>query len=164
MTPRTLNEKYQMLIEALAGTPRDLARLTKRVDEAATLVRPAPDAWCVKDVIAHLSDIEEKFRARFVRMVAQNNPHEPLIHPDPANHDLTKTVQELIEEFAAKRAFTTDYLKTLTHHQWLRTCTHETFGQTKLRKQVEILVGHDNEHLAQIVEIREFLEKATDRR
>ena len=158
MTPRTLNEKYQMLIEALDGTERDLARLTKRVDEAAALVRPAPDAWCVKDVIAHLADIEDKFRVRFVRMIEQDNPHEPFIHPDPTSHDMSKTVPELIEAFAAKRAVTTDYLQGLDHQQWLRPCTHETFGETRLRKQVEVLIGHDNEHLAQIVNIREFIE------
>lgn len=159
MAPRTLNSKYQMLIEALDGTPRDLARLTRRVDEAAALVRPGPDKWSVKDVIAHLADIEDKFRARFVRMVEQDNPREPFIHPDPASHDLTLDVQDLIDLFAAKRATTTNYLRGLTHQQWLRTCEHETFGQTKLRKQVEILIGHDNEHLAQIVSIREFLDK-----
>ena len=134
-------------------------RLTKRVDEAAALVRPAPNEWCIKDVIAHLADIEDKFRARFVRMVEQDNPHEPFIYPDPSSHDLSKCVPELIEAFTAKRKVTTDYLSGLNHQHWLRTCVHETFGETKLRKQVEILVGHDNEHLAQIVTIREFIEQ-----
>jgi hypothetical protein len=160
MAPRTLNAKYQMLIEALDGTPRDLTRLTKRMDDAEALIRPAPDTWCVKDVIAHLADVEDKFRARFVRMVEQDNPREPFIHPDPSSHDLTMNVADLIDAFAAERAATTDYLRGLTHQQWLCTCEHETFGQTKLRKQVEILIGHDNEHLAQIVSIREYLEKA----
>ncbi len=159
MTPRILNEKYQMLIEALAGTPRDLTRLTKRMDEAQSIVRPETNEWCIKDVIAHLSDIEDKFRARFVRMVEQDNPREPFIHPDPASQELGKSVPELIEAFAAKRKATTDYLGGLSHQQWLRTCVHETFGETKLRKQVEILIGHDNEHLAQIVTIREFIDQ-----
>ncbi|MFC1464619.1 MAG: DinB family protein [Candidatus Brachytrichaceae bacterium NZ_4S206] len=159
MTPRTLHTKYQMLLEALNGTPRDLARLTRRVDEAAALVRPALGAWCIKDVIAHLAEVEIEFRARFVRMVEQDNPRESLIRPDPATHDLTKDVKDLIDIFSAERAVTVDYLRGLTPQQWLRTCTHETLGVTKLRRQVEILIGHDNEHLAQIVSIREFIEK-----
>lgn len=164
MAPRTLNEKYQMLIEALDGTPRDLTRLTRRVDEAAALVRPSSDAWCVKDVIAHLADIEVKFRARFVRMVEHDNPREPFIHPDPFSHDLSKSVPALIDQLAAERATTTDYLRGLTHQQWLRTCEHETFSVTKLRKHVEILIGHDNEHLAQIVSIREFIDRQNVKR
>jgi|GEM_PF-16309 len=163
MTSPTLHQKYQMLIEALDGTTGDLERLTKRVDDASALCQPAPDEWCVKDVIAHLADIEGRFRARFVRMIEQDNPREPFIYPDPASHDLTKSVAELIEAFRATRTVTTDYLRGLSHQQWLRTCTHETFGVTKLRQQVEILVGHDNEHLAQLVCIREFLDKTPDK-
>ncbi|BCX03403.1 MAG: hypothetical protein KatS3mg053_1341 [Candidatus Roseilinea sp.] len=159
MTPRTLHAKYQMLLEALDGTPRDLMRLTKRVDDVAALARPAPREWCIKDVIAHLAEVEVKFRARFVRMVEQDNPYEPLMRPDPTTHDLTKDVKELIDIFSAERATTVHYLRGLTHQQWLRTCMHETLGVTKLRRQVEILIGHDNEHLAQIVSIREFIEQ-----
>lgn len=158
MISRALNEKYQMLIEALDGTPRDLIRLTKRVDEAAALLRPAPNEWCIKDVMAHLADVEDRFRARFVLMVEQDNPREPFIYPDPASHDLSQTITALIEMFAAKRNVTVEYLRGLDHQQWLRTCVHETFGETKLRQQVEVLIGHDNEHLAQIVTIREFIE------
>jgi hypothetical protein len=53
-----MNEKHRLLIEALAGTPRDLVRLTRRLSDAQVLARPAPDGWCVKDVVAHLLDIE----------------------------------------------------------------------------------------------------------
>jgi hypothetical protein len=154
-----MNDKHRMLIEALAGTPRDLARLTRRVDEPSALVRPAPDAWCIKEAIAHLLDIEPQFRARFERMLAQDNPREPALGPDPAAHDLARPLPDLIAAFAAERERTTDLLAGLTHQKWLRTCVHETYGPTKLRKQVEILIGHDNEHLAQIVGIRAFLEK-----
>jgi len=160
MTPHMLNAKYQMLIEALDGTPRDLERLTRRVDDAAALMRPAPGAWCIKDVIAHLAEVEELFRARFVRMVEQDDPYEPSIHPNSDEHDLGRDLRELIALFAARRASTTAYLRALNHRQWLRTCVHEVHGRIKLRKQVEFLIGHDNEHLAQIVTIRECMEGA----
>ncbi|MCL6510780.1 MAG: DinB family protein [Anaerolineae bacterium] len=160
MTPRTLNARYQMLIEALDGTPRDLQRLTRRVDDAAALIRPAPGAWCIKDVIAHLAEVEEQFRARFVCIVEQDDPCEPSVHPDSGQHDLGRDLRELIALFAARRASTTAYLRALDHRQWLRTCVHQVHGRIKLRKQVEFLIGHDNEHLAQIVRIRECIEKA----
>ena len=160
MTPHMLNAKYQMLIEALDGMPRDLERLTRRVDEAAALMRPAPGAWCIKDVIAHLAEVEELFRACFARIVEQDDPYEPCIHPESGEHDLGRDLRELIALFAARRASTTAYLRALNHRQWLRTCVHEVHGRIKLRKQVEFLIGHDNEHLAQIVTIRECMEGA----
>ena len=154
-----MDQRYLMLIEALSSTPRDLHRLLKRVSPEAALIRPAPTEWCIKDVVAHLGDIEGQFRGRLQRIVTTDNPHEPFIHPNEAAHDLTATPGDLIEQFTGKRRETTAYLETLTQPQWLRTCTHETYGITRLRKQVEILIGHDNEHLAQIVNIREFLER-----
>jgi hypothetical protein len=152
-----MDKRYAMLIEALDGTVKDLRRLTKPVGEPDALRRPAPDAWCVKDVLAHLSDIEPQMRARYVRILEQDNPHEPFINPNPAAHNLAAPCAELIDAFDAERKQTTALLATLTQPQWLRICTHDTFGVTRLRKQVEVLIGHDNEHLAQLVEIREFL-------
>jgi len=154
-----MDQRYLMLIDALSSTPRDLQRLLKRVSPQAALVRPAETEWCIKDVVAHLVDIEGQFRSRLQRIVTIDNPHEPLINPNEAAHDLTMATGDLIELFAGKRRETTTYLETLTQPQWLRVCTHETYGITRLRKQVEILIGHDNEHLAQIVNIREFLER-----
>jgi hypothetical protein len=152
-------DKNKLLIDALDGTPRDLQRLLKPVDDAASLARPSLDMWCTKDVVAHLACIEPLYLARLKRIVEQDNPFEPYLHPDASAHDLTKPLHELIAGFTAKRAETIAFLAGLTHQQWLRTCVHETYGLTKLRKQVEILIGHDNNHLAQIVEIREYLDK-----
>jgi uncharacterized damage-inducible protein DinB len=153
-----MDKRYAMLIEALAGTAKDLRRLVKPLDDAASLWRPAANEWCVRDVIAHLIDIEPQFLARMQRIVEQDNPHEPYIHPNPASHDLTQTCTALIAAFDARRVLTTQFLGTLTQAQWLRTCTHDTFGETRLRKQAEILIGHDNEHLAQLVSLREQID------
>jgi hypothetical protein len=153
-----MDKRYAMLIEALNGTAKDLRRLVKPLDDSAALARPAPAEWCAKDVLAHLHDIEPQFRARLVRIVEQDNPHEPFINPNPAAHDLVLPMEGLIARFAAEREITTAFLGGLTQAQWLRTFTHDTFGVTRLRKQVEILIGHDNEHLAQLVGIREWLD------
>jgi hypothetical protein len=153
-----MHEKYRMLIDALAGTPRDLARLTKPVSAAQALARPAPDAWCIQDVVAHLLDIEPQFRARFERMLTEEHPRVPALGPRPGAHDLACPLPDLIAAFAAERERTAALLSGLTHQQWLRTCEHETLGPTRVRKHAEILIGHDNEHLAQIVTVREYLE------
>ena len=147
-----------MLIEALSGTPKDLRRLIKPLDDAGALATPAANAWCIKEVIAHLGYIEPRFRARFERIVAEDNPNVPWMGPDETAHDLAQPASALIDAFASEREKTASYLGALTQAQWLRVCTHETFGVTRLRKQVEILIGHDNEHLAQIVGVREWLD------
>lgn len=153
-----MDKRYVMLIAALDGTPRDLARLVKPLAAGDTHWRTAPDEWSVAMVVAHLSYIEDLFVARLRRIVETEHPTEKALEPDPAEHEAqanARTLAELLEVFKSKRAETTVYLSALTQPQWLRTCNHQTHGVTRLRKQVEILIGHDNEHLAQIVDIRE---------
>ena len=50
--------RRSILMEALAATPRDLARMLRPVDAALALARPTPEDWCVADVVAHLGYIE----------------------------------------------------------------------------------------------------------
>jgi uncharacterized damage-inducible protein DinB len=156
-----MDKRYLLLIEALDGTTKDLTRLVKPLTEITARLHPANE-WSVSTIIAHLIYIEPLFLARFKRIVEQDNPHEPFIGPDEAEHLAAAekfTLAELIDAFKAKRTLTTSFLANLTQPQWLRTCTHDEFGITRLRKQVEILIGHDNEHLAQMVSVREWLEK-----
>jgi uncharacterized damage-inducible protein DinB len=154
-----MNDKDRLRLEALAGTPRDLFRLTKKVDDAGALVRPAPHDWCIKDVIAHLWDCEGQYLARLQTMVVESNPIVQPFGPNVARHDLSQSTIFLIDAFAQARAAMVDYLSSLTHEQWLRTCRHPELGEIKVRQQVDLVIGHDNEHLAQIVTIREFIER-----
>lgn len=153
-----MNDKDRLRLEALAGTPRDLIRLTKRVDDAGALIRPAPHAWCIKDVIAHLWDCEMQYLARLRTMMADDNPILQPFGPNESQHDLTLATCALIDFFAQARTATIDYLSTLTHQQWLRTGRHPDVGEIKVRQQVDLMIGHDNEHLAHIVTIRNFID------
>ena len=155
-----MDPRYSVLIDALEGTVRDLLRLLRKVDEQQADIRPSPEQWCIKDVVAHLTYCEAKFQGRFERILAVQNPLEPEFGPDPLSmHDLSIHLNQHIEAFALVRARTSSMLRPLSQAEWLRTCQHASLGQIKLRKMVEIMIGHDNEHLAQIVSIREFLEK-----
>jgi uncharacterized damage-inducible protein DinB len=150
--------RRSVLMEALAATPRDLARLLRPVGAAAALARPTPDEWCIADVVAHLGYIEPLYLARLRRIVEQDNPYEPYMHPDASTHDLTRPLSGLFDEFAARREETLAFLAALNQRDWGRPLIHATIGPTRLREQVQELVSHDNNHLEQIVTLRERLE------
>jgi uncharacterized damage-inducible protein DinB len=151
--------RRSVLMEALAATPSDLARMLRPVDAATVLARPTPDDWCVADVVAHLGYIEPLYLARLRRIAEQDNPYEPYMHPDASAHDLRRPLSELFDEFAARRAETLTFLAGLAQRDWGRPLVHQTYGPSKLRDQVQGLVTHDNDHLEQIVTLREQLEK-----
>lgn len=150
--------RRSVLMEALAATPRDLARLLRPVDAATALARPTPDDWCVADVVAHLGYVEPLYLARLRRIAEQDNPYELHLHPNTTAHDLARPLSELFDEFAARRAEMLAFLAGLNQRDWGRPLVHETVGPTKLRDQVQALVTHDNNHLEQIVTLRERLE------
>jgi uncharacterized damage-inducible protein DinB len=145
--------RRDVLLPALAATPRDLERMLRNLDDAVARRQPTPDDWCVADVVAHLGYVEELYLARLRRIVEQENPYEPYLHPDASAHDLSRPLADLLAAFAARRAETITFLQGLSQRDWGRPLVHETIGPTRLRFQVQALVAHDNEHLAQILEI-----------
>ena len=150
--------RRSVLIESLQSTPRDLARLLRPIDAAAAHWRPAPDEWCIADVVAHLSYCEAPYLARLRRVAEQDNPFEPALLPDESAHDLARPLADLLAAFVARRADTVAFLTDLDQRDWGRALVHETIGPTKLRDQVQELVAHDNLHLEQVVALRERLE------
>lgn len=155
--------RRSVLIEALQATPRDLARMLGSVSDADGLWRPAPGEWCLADVVAHFGYIEPLYLARLRRVVEQDNPFEPYLHPDAAAHDLSRPLAELLGDFVRPRAETVAFLSGLQQRDWGRPLVHATIGPTRLRDQVQELVAHDNAHLEQIVALREQLDAKNGR-
>jgi len=151
--------RRSVLMEALGSTPRDLARTLRRVGPEQALARPDPDGWCIAQVVAHFGEVEGHYLERLRRVVAEDNPTVPALHPDPSAHALERPLAELLASFLEGRAAMLAFLATLEQHQWGRRLVHETGGPTRLRDQVQALVGHDNEHLAQIATLRELLDQ-----
>lgn len=150
--------RRSVLIESLTATPRDLQRMLRRVNDEQAHWRPAPDAWCIADIVAHLTYTEVLYLARLRRVVAEENPQVAYIS-DPGAHNIARPLAALFDDFVASRAETVAFLSGLEQRDWGRQLVHETIGATRLRDQVQGLVTHDNEHLGEIVSLREELEK-----
>ncbi len=148
--------RRSVLMEALEATPRDLSRSLRRVNPAAALARPDPAGWCIADVVAHLADMELRYLERLRRVLAEENPTVPALDPRPELHEVaTRPLDELLGQFLEGRAATLAFLAGLAQRDWGRPLVHEVQGPTRLRDQVQALVGHDNEHLVQIADLRE---------
>lgn len=146
--------KRTVLLEALASTPADLRLLLKRVDDAAADPIPTPTQWTIPQVLAHLLDIETRYQARLQRVINEDNPHLPAIHP----HDTTATLPplpDLLNQLNTARTHTITFLRALPPGSWQRPALHETQGPTHLRHLVQMLVEHDTEHLNQIIDLQQ---------
>jgi hypothetical protein len=146
-----------VLIEALESTPRDLARLLRPVTAELALRRPAPGAWCIAELVAHLGYTEELMLARLRRALSEENPTVALIE-DPGGHDLSRPMAEHLAAFDERRAATVAFCRALEQRDWGRPMIHERTGPTRVRDQVQAIVSHDNEHLEEIVRLRHTMD------
>lgn len=146
--------RRQVLIEALEATPRDLARMLRPVTDELALRRPASGGWCIVELVAHLGYTEELMLARVRRVAAEDTPTVEVIE-DGSGHDTALPLAEHLARFLERREATLAFLRGLGQAQWARPLIHPESGPARLRDQVQALVDHDSEHLAEILRLRE---------
>ena len=149
--------KRTILIAALDSTPKDLTFLLRRMEETAVHQRLAFNEWSIADVLSHLATIEPLYLARLQRIVGEERPYLPYLHPETMPQPTSTPLADLFAAFSAARQTTLDYLKSLKAGEWQRPAIHQTAGPTKFRYMVQMLVDHDTEHLTQIAQIQQQL-------
>lgn len=141
------------LIALLASMPDKITQMLADVDESVARHCPSPEEWCIIGVVVHLGDVESRYRARLECIVAEDNPCVPAIWPR-SMPDPLPLLREALADFRNERVKTVTFLSALTPQAWDRPAYHATLGATTLRKQVQGLVAHDEDHLNQIIQIK----------
>lgn len=149
--------KRAILLDALASMPKDLAFMLRRVDEAVGHHRFRSAQWSIADVLHHLAMIEPGYRARLQKIVEEERPFLPYLHPETTPHPPPTSLTELLAAVTSARQDTLNYLQRLKPGDWQRTAVHETIGPTRLRDMVQLLVAHDTEHLNQLAQIQQTI-------
>jgi len=149
--------KRIVLLQALASTSKDLARILRDVDLSAAQQRPLPDGWSMNDVLSHLRDVDVRSLARMRRVVDEERPAILTIHPDETSHDKTTPPDQLLVQFEQARTETISYLQNLGAGQWQRRATFDSGEATTVRTLVQILIEHDTQHLNQLIEVKEVV-------
>src|SRR6185437_17173179 len=108
----------------LEATGPGLHRLTGDLDDAALDFHPAPDAWSIREVLAHLVD-DEAFimRQRLARIVKEDRP-DLAPHDEKqwyASRNTTRDARdELLADFQAQRAASVGITRMLRPADWQR--------------------------------------------
>jgi hypothetical protein len=71
----------------LEQSRRETLRIIEQVDEAAAAYHPRPDAWSVKDHVAHLTAVEDSVIHFAHRMLNEDCPISPLCYDKAFNQD-----------------------------------------------------------------------------
>ena len=142
-------------MEILAATPRQIARLVKGVSREKLSQRPASDKWSVTEILAHLADSElvYGFRIRLIleagRPPIQGTDQDAWARfSDYAEHDPVLS----LEAIRITRERLMRLLKGLPRESWDLYGMHSERGKETVTRVVEMLAGHDVNHMMQIEE------------
>ena len=61
-------------IEAAEKSPKQIAVAVSGLPDKTLRYKPAPDKWCILEVLGHLADIEIVYAYRLRQMLADKNP------------------------------------------------------------------------------------------
>lgn len=139
------------ILERLYGSPLRIKHMVASVSEEQAALRPN-DKWSIKENIGHLSDLEELHDGRIDDFMARK---EILRAADMSNtktyaasHN-DRTLEDLLEEFSAKRSYFINRLQQLDDDTQLFRSLHPRL-QTHMRPvdMAFFTAEHDDHHIA----------------
>jgi DinB superfamily len=148
-------------IELIARTPRVLRALLSGLP-AVVLTTSNAEGWSVKDIVAHLHDVEGvAFVERISRMLSEDQPFIQSIDP-PARLDAggytLRGLQELLDDLERQRAEHLAWLAALTPEQLARSGQHDAEGDIYVVDIAHQWAAHDMAHLRQVsLMLQEYL-------
>jgi hypothetical protein len=140
----------------MACTADDLAAAIRDRSEAVLVRRPDAKNWAAKEVICHLRDTEELFRARFDMIASLEEPRFPTLNPDVPDRwaedrqYIRNDAGGALATFRTRREESLAYLRALTPEQWLRGGLHPTRGRMTPGDFVTLIAWHDENHFDQL--------------
>jgi DinB family protein len=150
------NVANQSPLKVQADTPRKIERLIKGAAPEKLRKRPMPDKWSVREILAHLADVEIAVGWR-VRLIL-GAPGTPVQAFDQdawveAGHYAKRNPHSSLAQMRALREANLALYRSLTPEQWKHHGMHAERGQETVEHITRMVAGHDMNHLRQIEEI-----------
>jgi hypothetical protein len=154
MTERELRD----YLEAAEKSPKQIARAVSGLPEKVLLYKPAPDKWCIQEILGHLADVEIVYAYRLRQMLADK---KPVIAPMDQNDwalnlgCLETPPAELIALYGLNRHANLRLLRRLKPEDLGKSAYHpETKQDFSVAELIERMGAHGANHLEQIESLK----------
>jgi FMN phosphatase YigB (HAD superfamily) len=141
------------ILNILHSTPAALATLTANLASEAWNRHPAPDEWCLTEILCHLRDVDAEVNLpRIEKLLSENNPFLPGVVSDDWAHARNYAAQDgrlALADFLKARMRLIGLLSGDQSH-WSHPARHAIFGPTTLLELAGFVAGHDRAHVQQI--------------
>ena len=145
-------------LEAAEKSPKQIAAAVSGLPDKTLRYKPAPDKWCILEVLGHLADIEVVYAYRIRQMLADRKPViAPMDGDDWArNLGYTETPSaELVALYALNRHANLRLLRRLKTADLTKSAFHpELQREVTVGEMIEKMAGHGAGHLEQIERLK----------
>jgi hypothetical protein len=145
-------------LEAAEKSPKQIAAAVSGLPDKTLRYKPAPDKWCILEVLGHLADIEIVYAYRMRQMLADKKPViAPMDGDDWArNLGYTETPPaELVALYGLNRHANLRLLRRLKPADLGKSAFHpELQREVTVAEMIEKMSGHGAGHLQQIERLK----------
>lgn len=145
-------------LSIMKGHAGRLERSVRGLTTRQMLRRPAKGKWSIAEILGHLVDTEIVYGYRYRMALAQ--PGMPIQGYDEAGWAATfarrrREPKKMLAQIRALRAVNLDLVTSVPRPWWNRRYGwHSERGRESVRRTLELIAGHDLNHLDQIRAIR----------
>ncbi|HVT97726.1 MAG TPA: DinB family protein [Acidobacteriaceae bacterium] len=155
---KVMRQNLDSSLALLARTPASLDALLRGLPDAWTLRNEGDGTWTVRDVVAHLADLERTdWMPRVQRLLdcGETRAFDPVDRQAFRRNARGKSMARLLGEFARRRQKNLRDLRTLklTAPDFGRRGQHPSLGRVTLAELLAAWTVHDLTHLHQITRI-----------
>ena len=142
----------------LLATPEVIATLLSGIDSGNDIwdVRPDPDRFTLREVLAHLADWEVIWLSRMTRIIEENVPDLPGIDEGEMAIDNDYGAQDPLDNqirFKEGREKLVAFLERISDDDWRRVGIRSPdIGRLPIDEMAAMVLGHDGYHTLQIVD------------
>jgi len=120
-------------------------------NRAALQRKPAPDKWCLQEILAHLTDCELAFGFRLRQCLAEpNHTVQPFDQDHWATHYDAYAGTQPLAAYLALRNWNLALIQSLTPADLDLKVNHPEQGEGTVREILNIWAGHDLNHLQRL--------------
>lgn len=145
-------------LDSAEQSPKKIALAVAGLPDKTLRRKPAPDKWCILEVVGHLADTEIVFAYRLRQMLADKKPViAPINQDDWANNlgYMNTPMPEMIALYGLNRHANTRLLRNLRPGDLEKSAFHpEISGDVTVANMVAKLDTHSAAHLAQIEKLK----------
>ena len=154
--PGERNEAQLAIIEALKSMPLRLQHEIDGLSDAVLRYRTAEGEYSIKETIGHLRDHAEVWHKRLSATCSLTDPRWSAFDGDASVRSHAYQEADVDELAATIREWRTKTSDLLAHAvDWTRLSQHPERGRRSLRQWAEVVIAHDEEHIAAIRALKE---------